>query len=67
MLLFQQRMRLLEGLKLRDLTCGTGRWRLPRPPAQSTVPHILTPLREHEGMNQERSSHALHLATPAAD
>jgi hypothetical protein len=61
MLLLKQRVRFLERLELRDLTRWTGWQRFRSSPAESAVPQILSPLRQHEGMNRQRSSHGLHL------
>lgn len=52
---------LLERLELRDLTRWTGRQRFRSSPAESAVPQILSPLRQHERVDLQRSGDRLHL------
>jgi hypothetical protein len=61
MLLLKQRVRSLERLELRDLTRWTGRQRFRSSPAESAVPQILSPLRQHERVDLQRSGDPLHL------
>jgi hypothetical protein len=51
----------LEALELGDLTRGPRPRGVEQSPAQPTVLHILTPLRQHEGMNLKRRRDGLHL------